>query len=112
MREHGTKTTPVFLPADGEASWSLLPSLVFIRGMWMTFLSFFESKSEADTFYSYFNTRHENVKFTFEKEKDKLPFLEIVINNNESDLKTLLFHKKTYTGLLLNYFSFLPLVIN
>ena len=28
MREHGTKTTLVFLPADGEASWSLLPSLV------------------------------------------------------------------------------------
>ena len=25
MREHGTKTTPVFLPADGEASWSLFP---------------------------------------------------------------------------------------
>ena len=22
--KHGTKTTPVFLPADGEASWSLL----------------------------------------------------------------------------------------
>ena len=28
MREHGTKTTPVFLPVDGEASWSLLPSSV------------------------------------------------------------------------------------
>ena len=28
MHEHGTKTTPVLLPADGEASWSLLPSLV------------------------------------------------------------------------------------
>ena len=28
MRKHGTKTTPVFLPADGEASWLLLPSLV------------------------------------------------------------------------------------
>ena len=28
MWEHGTKTTAVFLPADGEASWSLLPSLV------------------------------------------------------------------------------------
>ena len=28
MREHGSKTTPVFLPADGEAPWSLLPSLV------------------------------------------------------------------------------------
>ena len=28
MRENGTKTTPVFLPADREASWSLLPSSV------------------------------------------------------------------------------------
>ena len=28
MREHGTETTLVFLPADGEVSWSLLPSLV------------------------------------------------------------------------------------
>ena len=25
---HGTKTIPVFLLADGEASWSLLPSSV------------------------------------------------------------------------------------
>ena len=28
MCEHGTKTTPLFLPADGGASCSLLPSLV------------------------------------------------------------------------------------
>ena len=28
MCEHGTTTTPVFLPADGEVSWSLLSSLV------------------------------------------------------------------------------------
>ena len=28
MREHGTKTTPAFLTADGEASWSLLPGSV------------------------------------------------------------------------------------
>ena len=28
MHEHGTKTNPVFLPADGEASRSLLPSSV------------------------------------------------------------------------------------
>ena len=28
MHEHGTKTTLVFLPADGEASWVLLPSSV------------------------------------------------------------------------------------
>ena len=28
MCKDSTKSTPVFLPADGEASWSLLPSLV------------------------------------------------------------------------------------
>ena len=28
MREHGTKTTLVFLPADGEVYWLLLPSSV------------------------------------------------------------------------------------
>ena len=28
MRGHGTKTTPVFLPAEREASWSLIPSSV------------------------------------------------------------------------------------
>ena len=28
MCEHGTKTTPVFLPADGEASWLLLTSSI------------------------------------------------------------------------------------
>ena len=28
MCEYGAKTTPVFLPADGEASWSLLSSSV------------------------------------------------------------------------------------
>ena len=28
MCEHRTKTTTVFLPADGAASWSLLPSSV------------------------------------------------------------------------------------
>ena len=26
--QHGTKTTPLFLPADGEATWLLLSSFV------------------------------------------------------------------------------------
>ena len=38
MREHGTKTTLIFLPADGESSWSLLPSLVVTC---FPFLAFF-----------------------------------------------------------------------
>ena len=30
MREHDTKTTLAFLPANREASWSQLPSLVYL----------------------------------------------------------------------------------
>ena len=30
MRKNGTKTTPAFLLADGEASWLLIQSLVFL----------------------------------------------------------------------------------
>ena len=69
--------------------------------------AFFESESDADAFYRYLNTRNENIKFTFEKEKEnKLPSLDILINNNKYDLQTSVFQKKTYTGLLLNYFGF------
>ena len=33
MHEHGSKATSLFLPADGETSWSLFPSLVsFLSG--------------------------------------------------------------------------------
>ena len=31
MRKHGTKTTLIFLPADGGASWLLLPSSIFLQ---------------------------------------------------------------------------------
>ena len=30
MHDHGTKTTPILLPADGEASWLQLPSLIVL----------------------------------------------------------------------------------
>ena len=66
-----------------------------------------ESESDANVFYSYLNTRHQNMKFSFDNKKNnKLAFSDILINNNEFDLKTSVFHKKTYTGLLLNCFSF------
>ena len=66
----------------------------------------FESKLDAETFHTYLNTKRKNIKFTYEKEiENKLPFLNILISNNEN-LQTSVFHKKTYTGLLVNYFSF------
>ena len=67
----------------------------------------FESDSDADTFYSYLNTRHENIKFTFEKEKDnKLPFLDILINNNESDLQNFGISQKDIYWVTVELFQF------
>ena len=68
----------------------------------------FESELAAETFYTYLNTKYKTIKFTFEKQiQNKLPFLGILISNKEN-LQTSVFHKKTYTGLVLNYFSFVP----
>ena len=68
----------------------------------------FESELDAETFHTYLNTKHQSIKFTYEKQiENKLPFLDILISNN-GNLQTSVFHKKTYTGLLLNYFSFVP----
>ena len=67
----------------------------------------FESESDADAFYSYLNTRHENIKFTFEKEKDnKLPFLDILINNNESDLQNFGISQKDIYWVTVKLFQF------
>ena len=51
MRKHGTKTTSVFLPADGEASWSL-PSPVSLLSVGTvqpenTYSSIFKVKGEV-----------------------------------------------------------------
>ena len=44
---HSTKTTPVFLPADGEANWSLLPSLAKPLGHYYDRSGLRKAKNEA-----------------------------------------------------------------
>ena len=48
------------------------------------------------------------VRFTMEKQVNhKLPFLDVLIDNNDpSSSLTSVYRKKTFTGLLTNYFSF------
>ena len=56
----------------------------------------FESELDAETFHTYLNTKHKNIKLTYENQiKNKLPFLDILISNNEN-LQISVFHKKTY----------------
>ena len=69
-------------------------------------------KREQDvvSFHNYIDSQHPNIRFTMEREVgNKLAFLDVLVNNNPLNLQTSIFRKKTFTGLLTNYFSFTPI---
>ena len=64
--------------------------------------NFFESELDAETFHTYLNTKLKSIKFTYKKQiENKLPFLHILISNNEN-LQT------SFCRFFFNYFSFVP----
>ena len=81
--------------------------LFYRRYVYDTFC-LFHSEHDAIIFFDYINCRHPNIKFTMEKEAHhKLPFLDVLVDNNDpSSFLTRVYRKKTFTGLLTNYFSF------
>ena len=53
------------------------------------------------------NNTHNNIRFTMEKESEnRLPFLDVLIDNNQVPVLTTVFRKSTFTGLLMNFTSF------
>ena len=70
----------------------------------------FKSEKDADLFFQYLNSRHPNIKFTYEKQNtNKLPFLDINIHlNDQGSFSTSIYHKPTFTGLFTNFKSFVP----
>ena len=61
------------------------------------------------SFFAFLNSRHPNLKFTFQKEKDiKIAFLEICINKTNHNFCTSVFRKSTSIGLYTNFSSFTP----
>ena len=71
----------------------------------------FKSKQHASKFLEYLNSKHKNISFTAEyEENNKIPFLDILITKGEGMLSTDVYRKNTYTGLGLNYHSFVPML--
>ena len=67
----------------------------------------FHSEADAVQFFHYLNSRHINIRFTMEKEfKNRLPFLDVLIDNNQVPVLTTVFRKSTFTSLLMNFTSF------
>ena len=55
------------------------------------------------------NSRHRNIQFTCEEESNyKISFLDISITRSKNKLMTSLYRKKTFSGVYMNYNSFLP----
>ena len=63
-------------------------------------------------FFEYLNSCHPNIRFAMEtEEKGQLPFLDVLLSkqsasDHQGSFITFVYHKKMYTGLLTNYFSF------
>ena len=62
----------------------------------------FEKKNHLKKFLKYMNSRHQNIKFTFEEEQNNtITFLDISITRVGNELQTSLFQKKTFSGVYL-----------
>jgi hypothetical protein len=62
--------------------------------------------NKEDEILKYLNAQHPNIKFTIEKEEKKcLPFLDTRVIRNHNKYITTIYHKKTFTGVYLNWKS-------
>ena len=75
-----------------------------------TFL-IFKDPSHIQKFSNYLNTQHPNINFTYEMEKDnQLPILDVLITNHFTNLSTGVYRKPTFTGLGINFRSYIPYI--
>ena len=59
-------------------------------------------------FMEYMNSRHDNISFTDELEKNNtLPFLDVAVTRSDDGFITNLYRKGTFSGVFTNFFSFL-----
>ena len=67
----------------------------------------FPSPDRLEKFTNYLNSRHKNIKFTYEKESNNsLPFLDILISRSENGFKTSVYHKPTFSRVYFNFYFF------
>ena len=69
----------------------------------------FTSEEHITSFANYMNTCHPNIKFTFEKEQNKImPFLDFEFTRNESEIVSSVYRKPTFTGVYTHFKSLIP----
>ena len=70
----------------------------------------FNDKDKCNEFYSYLNSLHPSLRFTFEKECNWiLPFLDVLVEKNDHEFVTSIYRKPTFTGQYIRWNSFCPM---
>lgn len=82
----------------------------YVKEQWKRFLDdcfilWTKSAQELDRFYIILNSLHPDIKFTIEKNENKLHFLDILIIKNDTELSTDIYYKETDTKQYLNFTS-------
>ena len=84
--------------------------IIFIKDIFDdTFFILFKNSQHIPKFLSYLNTKHPNIEFTCETEiNSSILFLDVIVSRNNNQLHTAVYRKPTFTGLGINYLSFIP----
>ena len=64
---------------------------------------------DVKPFVDYMNSKHKNINFSFETEKDEMPSLDFNVFRENGKFVTNIYRKETFTGVYTNFSSFIPL---
>ena len=78
--------------------------IIYRRYVDDTFL-IFRKKEHVMLFFNYLNSKHPKIKFTKEEGNKRLPFLDLLLEKNNTKLDISVYRKPTFTGLGTNYLS-------
>ena len=82
---------------------------VFYRRYVDDIFALFSSPDHADKFKECLSSKHPNINFSIEKEKDScLPFLDVNIFRENETFATNVYKKKTFSEVYTNFKSFIP----
>ena len=82
---------------------------VFYRRYVDNIFALFSSPDHKDKFKQYLSSKHANINFYIEKEKDScLPFLDVNIFGENEKFATNVYRKKTFSGVYTIFKSFIP----
>lgn len=71
----------------------------------------FSSSDHVKKFHKFLNSRHQNINFTYEVEKDNtLSFLDVLVTREGDKFLTSLYRKPTFSGLYTNFNSFISVI--